>query len=150
MVHPGADAVRIKNAVVDQCAGEITRDIIAGVYKPGDKLPPVARLAQVYGVPRLVMEQALQALCRENALCPAKNPPDGRQRFTVAEESPAGEPDVLQEKYLTVTEVAAALRVSNMTVYRLVHDREIASKRIGRAFRVPERAVRDFLRRCEP
>ncbi len=49
-------------------------------------------------------------------------------------------------KFLTVAEVAAVMRVSKMTVYRLVHSGELASVRVGRSFRVPERAVHDYLR----
>ena len=49
-------------------------------------------------------------------------------------------------KFLTVAEVAAVMRVSKMTVYRLVHSGELASVRVGRSFRVPERAVHEYLR----
>ncbi len=49
-------------------------------------------------------------------------------------------------KFLTVAEVAAVMRVSKMTVYRLVHSGELASVRVGRSFRVPERAVNEYLR----
>jgi excisionase family DNA binding protein len=47
--------------------------------------------------------------------------------------------------FLTVTEVAAIMRVSKMTVYRLVHGGELAAVRVGRSFRVPEPAVREYL-----
>jgi excisionase family DNA binding protein len=47
--------------------------------------------------------------------------------------------------FLTVTEVAAIMRVSKMTVYRLVHAGELTAVRVGRSFRVPEPAVRDYL-----
>jgi excisionase family DNA binding protein len=48
-------------------------------------------------------------------------------------------------RFLTVAEVAALMRVSRMTVYRLVHSGELASVRVGRSFRVPERAVHAYL-----
>jgi excisionase family DNA binding protein len=48
-------------------------------------------------------------------------------------------------KFLTVAEVAAVMRVSKMTVYRLIHSGELASVRVGRSFRVPERAVHAYL-----
>ena len=48
-------------------------------------------------------------------------------------------------KFLTVAEVAAVMRVSKMTVYRLVHSGELASVRVRRSFRVPERAVHAYL-----
>jgi excisionase family DNA binding protein len=51
-----------------------------------------------------------------------------------------------QVRFLTVAEVAAVMRVSRMTVYRLVHAGDLASVRVGRSFRVPERAVHDYLR----
>ncbi len=47
--------------------------------------------------------------------------------------------------FLTVAEVAAIMRVSKMTVYRLVHGGDLAAVRVGRSFRVPEPAVRDYL-----
>ncbi len=55
-----------------------------------------------------------------------------------------GEP-VAGVKFLTVAEVAAMMRVSKMTVYRMVHNGELAAVRVGRSFRVPEKAVHDYL-----
>ncbi len=49
-------------------------------------------------------------------------------------------------RFLTVAEVATAMRVSKMTVYRLVHSGELPAVRVGRSFRVPEHAVHDYLR----
>ena len=49
-------------------------------------------------------------------------------------------------RFLTVAEVASLMRVSKMTVYRLVHSGELASVRVGRSFRVPERAVHEYLK----
>ncbi len=49
-------------------------------------------------------------------------------------------------RFLTVAEVAAAMRVSKMTVYRLVHGGTLPAVRVGRSFRVPEDAVSDYLR----
>ncbi|MBW4722062.1 helix-turn-helix domain-containing protein [Saccharothrix obliqua] len=48
--------------------------------------------------------------------------------------------------FLTVPEVAAVMRVSKMTVYRLVHSGHLPAIRVGRSFRVPEQAVHDYLR----
>src|ERR687890_822468 len=63
---------------------------------------------------------------------------------------PVGRPLVPQQRaavtFLTVAEVAAMMRVSKMTVYRLVHAGELSAVRVGRSFRVPERAVQDYLR----
>jgi excisionase family DNA binding protein len=49
-------------------------------------------------------------------------------------------------KFLTVAEVAELMRVSKMTVYRLVHGGELTAVRVGRSFRVPEHAVHAYLR----
>jgi excisionase family DNA binding protein len=38
------------------------------------------------------------------------------------------------------------MRVSKMTVYRLVHAGDLPAVRVGRSFRVPEEAVRGYLR----
>ena len=48
--------------------------------------------------------------------------------------------------FMTVAEVAAVMRVSKMTVYRLVHSGELPAARVGRSFRVPRNAVEDYLR----
>ncbi|MEO6473364.1 MAG: helix-turn-helix domain-containing protein [Aeromicrobium sp.] len=48
-------------------------------------------------------------------------------------------------KFLTVAEVAAQMRVSKMTVYRLVHSGELEAVRVGRSFRVPEHILEAYL-----
>ena len=49
--------------------------------------------------------------------------------------------------FQTVAEVAELMRVSKMTVYRLVHSGELPAVRFGRSYRVPESAVTSALRR---
>lgn len=49
-------------------------------------------------------------------------------------------------KFLTVAEVAAIMRVSKMSVYRLIHGGDLEAVRFGRSFRVPEKAVDGYLR----
>lgn len=44
-------------------------------------------------------------------------------------------------RFLTVQEVADLMRVSSMTVYRMVHAGDIPAIRFGRSFRIPENAV---------
>lgn len=58
-----------------------------------------------------------------------------------------GSPDGQQgnAQFLTVAEVAALMRVSKMTVYRLVHNGELPAVRVGRSFRVHSKAVHDLL-----
>lgn len=62
---------------------------------------------------------------------------------------PSEEPEQLNltsVQFLTVAEVAAMMRVSKMTVYRLVHGGDLPAARVGRSFRVPRRAVEEYLR----
>lgn len=48
-------------------------------------------------------------------------------------------------RFYTVAEVASLMRVSKMTVYRMVHGGELPAVRVGRSFRVPKDAVDDFM-----
>jgi len=48
-------------------------------------------------------------------------------------------------QFMKVTEVASMLRVSRMSVYRLIHAGELEAVRFGRNFRVPEQAVNSYL-----
>lgn len=48
-------------------------------------------------------------------------------------------------KWLKVREVATALRLSNMTIYRLVRDGKLPAIRVGRSYRIPEAAAREYL-----
>jgi excisionase family DNA binding protein len=50
-------------------------------------------------------------------------------------------------KFLTIAEVASVMRVSKMTVYRLVHNGELPAVRVGRSFRVTEDNVNEYLRK---
>ena len=61
--------------------------------------------------------------------------------------TPAGEQTFSDVAFLTVAEVAKAMRVSKMTVYRLVHSGDLPALRVGRSFRVPENAVHEYLRK---
>ncbi len=54
--------------------------------------------------------------------------------------------DISEVKFLTVAEVAALMRVSKMTVYRLVHNGDLPAVRVGRSFRVSEHDVDEYLR----
>jgi excisionase family DNA binding protein len=52
-------------------------------------------------------------------------------------------------QFLTVAEVADLMRVSKMTVYRLVHAGDLPAVQFGRSYRVPESAVGEFLRNAQ-
>lgn len=49
-------------------------------------------------------------------------------------------------KFLTVAEVADTLRVSRMSVYRLIHGGQLEAVQFGRSFRISEKALEDFLK----
>jgi excisionase family DNA binding protein len=48
-------------------------------------------------------------------------------------------------RFSTVEEVATVLRLSKMSVYRLIHTGEIPAHRFGRNFRIPTKAVWAYL-----
>lgn len=50
-------------------------------------------------------------------------------------------------RLLRVREVAEALSVSTMTVYRLIKDGELQAFRVGHGWRVPEDDLRSYLTR---
>ena len=50
-------------------------------------------------------------------------------------------PSLMTTRFLTVFEVAAILRVSKQTVYRLLHAGDLEAIRVGGSFRIPEHAV---------
>lgn len=54
-------------------------------------------------------------------------------------------PEQRRLRYLTVAEVAETMRVSRMTVYRMVHAGELPAVRVGRSFRVPQDALEAYL-----
>ena len=53
---------------------------------------------------------------------------------------------VLGERLLTVSEVASAMRVSNMTVYRLIKAGSLSAIRVGKNYRIRETEVDRYLR----
>ena len=48
-------------------------------------------------------------------------------------------------RFLTVAEVAGLMRVSTMTVYRLIKAGELAAVRVGKSYRIKEDDVDQFL-----
>lgn len=53
----------------------------------------------------------------------------------------------VEPRYLTVAEVAGRMRVSTMTVYRLVKAGELASTRVGKSYRIDEHDLNEYLRK---
>jgi excisionase family DNA binding protein len=58
---------------------------------------------------------------------------------------PLSSDDATSARYLTVREVAGTLRVSNMTVYRLINGGELPAVRVGKSFRLREDDVNRYL-----
>lgn len=52
-----------------------------------------------------------------------------------------------EERLLRVGEVAGIMRVSKMTVYRLIRAGELDATRVGRGYRIWESDVNSYLRR---
>jgi excisionase family DNA binding protein len=56
-----------------------------------------------------------------------------------------GEPQFVTGGLHTVAEVAAAMRVSNMTVYRLIKSGDLPAMRVGKNYRIRESDVERYL-----
>lgn len=50
-----------------------------------------------------------------------------------------------EAKFLTVAEVASQMRVSNMTVYRLIKAGELGAVRVGKSYRIREDDIDRYL-----
>ncbi len=50
-----------------------------------------------------------------------------------------------ESRFLTVQEVADLMRVSSMTVYRLIKSGELRAARVGRSFRVRQEDIDEYL-----
>lgn len=72
-------------------------------------------------------------------VCAVDENEDDRRKLTPVD-------DLSDVKFLTVAEVATIMRVSKMSVYRLIHSGTLEAVRFGRSFRVPEKAVHDYLK----
>ncbi len=57
---------------------------------------------------------------------------------------PMAEP-LFEDLLLTVDEVAQVMRVSNMTVYRLIKSGQMAAIRVGKNYRIRRRDVERYL-----
>ncbi len=73
-----------------------------------------------------------------------ERPAERKRRARAAQQS--GERSVQpDERLLTVIEVATAMRVSNMTVYRLIKGGELPALRVGKNYRIRETEVDRYL-----
>jgi excisionase family DNA binding protein len=53
-------------------------------------------------------------------------------------------------QFMTVVEIAATMRVSRATVYRLLHAGQLPSMRVGGSLRIPREAVETYVRTSTP
>ncbi len=57
-----------------------------------------------------------------------------------------GERPLSEVRLLTVAEVASIMRLSKMTVYRMVNAGTLPALKVGRSVRIPEHVVDEYLR----
>lgn len=55
----------------------------------------------------------------------------------------------IQFKYFYVSEVAAMMRVSSQVIYQLIHDRKLKAIKVGRAWKISEEAIEDYIHSLE-
>jgi excisionase family DNA binding protein len=80
-------------------------------------------------------------------MCPGSdvNEPEGDPEMTV--EPALRQPTGGRPALWTVTEVASALRVSKMTIYRMMHSGELPHVRVSGSYRIPDEAVQELMQR---
>ncbi len=71
-----------------------------------------------------------------------KGPPKNKSSAGLGDDAA---PALGDTQFFTVAEVAKVMRVSKMTVYRLVHSGDLPAVRVGRSFRVRAEAVHSYL-----
>jgi len=75
----------------------------------------------------------------------SKNQGQHRQVSTSGQDLAATSERSEPVELLTVNEVATTLRVSKMTVYRLIHAGQLRAIRVGQSLRLPRGSVDTFL-----
>lgn len=70
---------------------------------------------------------------------------EARRPRSVADEAMVGKREQGREQLMTVSEVADELRVSNMTVYRLIKAGDLAAIRIGKNYRIRRSDLEEYL-----
>jgi excisionase family DNA binding protein len=61
------------------------------------------------------------------------------------EREPVSQKPGVGDRLLTVAEVADIMRVSNMTVYRLIKSGQLAAIRVGKNYRIRESEIERYL-----
>jgi len=114
--------------------------------------PPATLFSSLYARPASAVGKPLTTACLMDWVAmTSMNGPSGRDSGKPARDAASGgaggasEGQAPRAQFLTVAEVASLMRVSKMTVYRLVHNGELPAVRVGRSFRVHAKAVHDLL-----
>jgi excisionase family DNA binding protein len=95
-------------------------------------------------VPRFPPGQDTAATEQQPATAPALTMLTAATSSTRAKDHPAA------RGYLKPRELAALLRVSPMTIYRLIRGGKLEAIRVGRSYRIPESAARCYLTSGQP
>jgi excisionase family DNA binding protein len=122
---------------------ELSTITVDGLFEQVTSLPPEhgSEISQV-PIPERSRRKPGRARSESAATTPIPPAPSRAPSSRAA----VAETPLTDVRFLTVAEVALVMRVSKMTVYRLVHSGELEAIRVGRSFRVPEQAVNQYLR----
>lgn len=157
-----------------QCANAIAERLADGRYPDGQWLPNFTQLAAELAANPSTVDHALTTVRAKGLISlvdgvgyyagsgepPATSRPDRRAGPGHSRPRHAGRltdqdrdrlPASLRELYLTATEVARLLRLSTMTVYRLVSEGAFAGAvqiGTGKGLRIPASSVDAYLKRC--
>jgi excisionase family DNA binding protein len=121
-------------------AEDLTTAIESGEFKPGQRLPALHITAERWGVSTTAVGRAYDDLTVSGALC---HMPGGPYYVSQAGQTAPAEPAA--PAFLTAGEAAAEARLSKMTVYRLINDGTIKTKRVGRNYRIYADSFRAYL-----
>ncbi len=84
---------------------------------------------------RIQRNQAAQAICQDKKAGQKTNAPDSKDKTTPTNKTPL----------LTVKEAAVILRLHKISVYRLISKGGLPSCRIGKAIRIPAKALTEHI-----
>ncbi len=132
--------------------GDEPATLRAAVTSPGGTTAAGLRVLEAAGVRQAVLDAVAAATARSagvgsTQVGPAFATGSHWRTLTGAEKGGATrvQPNEARSRFVTVAEVADQLRVSNMTVYRLVQAGQLPATRVGRSYRIREEDVDRYL-----
>ena len=102
-----ASMPRPKISLTEQLANDLRERIVAGEYKPGDKLPTEQKLAAEHGVSRTVVREAVAAL-RADGMIEARQ---GAGVFVLSREEAGSRPRLWDERAQTISSIIEILEL---------------------------------------